>query len=201
MIRTAPRASWYWDGVEWRPFTGVPGEWWWDGHCWRDRGAPPKPIRVARMTVRVQAYMTAYVAGLAVLLAAVGLVSGLAPLAAAAAGVGILLAGGAWSLGALGRALVASRMARWVVSAVEGLVLLPAGLAMIVAADRAAADAGTPANPGTDGPFADGGVGALGLLGYAYLCGAIVVLLAMGSAAGSHWLRARPVQRRPSASR
>jgi hypothetical protein len=158
--------------------------WAWDGYTWRS-STPPKlsrGIRLSRGAVVIQAVTTAIAGAFALLLALMTAASGrewllfgLAVFALACA-----LAGLAWFLFWL-RSKMGHPTARWRVGAlVTEILLFPAGVALAWAAEYANEHAGTPQNPGTDGPFADGGAGAIGLMGYAYVIGALVVICAVG---------------------
>jgi len=64
------------------------------------------------------------------------------------------------------------------------LLLVPVGYVLTVVGNWAVANAGTPTNPGTDGPFADGLFAALVLMGSLFWgCGLAMALLLLWEAA------------------
>jgi multisubunit Na+/H+ antiporter MnhB subunit len=108
-----------------------------------------------------------------------------------AAAVGILTAAG------FGLLAVKQRRARdrWrIVLLVLQVALFAVGIPLLNAASYASDHAGTPQNPGTDGPFADGGYGLAWLTSLAFIGGAVIavtVLLWEQILAGIRYLRVR----------
>lgn len=90
-----------------------------------------------------------------------------------------------WLTRALRRGSV---LARWITLVVEVLGAA-GGAALYALAMDAQAHAGTAANPGTDGPFADGGVGILALTGLLFMIGGAVVTMLLGVLPGVRRLR------------
>jgi hypothetical protein len=68
-----------------------------------------------------------------------------------------------------------SVMARRLTILSEVLLFAP-GVALFSLGSYASQHAGTPANPGTDGPYADGGEGLITAIGLSYAAGAVVVV-------------------------
>jgi hypothetical protein len=128
--------------------------------------------------VVLQGFATSAIGVAAVLLALASAASGLQwlPLAALLVGVAALSA-----LLATGMFLASAKLgllsvkARYV-TVVGELLLLAPGVALAAVGNYATQHAGTPANPGTDGPLADGGTGLIALAGMAYAGGAVVVV-------------------------
>jgi hypothetical protein len=137
-------------------------------------------LGVARTALVIQGFATAAICAMALLLAAVAAVSGaqggllFAGLALGVAALGALIAWG--MLFASARLGVRSVRARYLTILAEFLILA-AGISLTVLGSYAVQHAGTPTNPGTDGPFADGGNGLLLLTGIAYAGGAAVVIV------------------------
>ncbi len=108
-----------------------------------------------------------------------------------AAAVGILIAAG------FGLLAVKQRRARdrWrIVLLILQVALFAVGIPLLNAANYASYHAGTPQNPGTDGPFADGGYGLAWLTRLAFIGGAVIVvtvLLWEQILRGIRYLRAR----------
>jgi hypothetical protein len=108
------------------------------------------------------------------------------------AGAGLLLFGAAGALWWL-RSRLKRVLDRWRMAAlVTELALGALGVALVDLATYAEAQAGSPGNPGTDGPFADGGCAMILLLGCAFIAGAALV------AVGLLWDAARLVRARLS---
>lgn len=119
---------------------------------------------------------------------AIGVMAVLLAVASAASGAQyLLLAGLSLVVGALS-GLIAAGM--FIASAKLGLLsvrtrhltilfevlLFAPGIALWSFGSYATQHTGTPANPGTDGPFADGGQGLIALTGLSYAAGAVVVV-------------------------
>ena len=108
-----------------------------------------------------------------------------------AAAVGILIAVG------FGLLAVKQQRARdrWrIVLLMLQFALFAVGIQLLNAAIYASDNARTPQNPGTDGPFADGGDGLAWLTSLAFIGGAVIVvtvLLSEQILAGIRYLRAR----------
>lgn len=132
---------------------------------------------IARLTLVLQGFATGAIATMALFLAAACAASGSQwlPLAAVTLGVAVLSA-----LIAAGMFIASAKLglrsikARYLTIACEVLLIAP-GFALVLLASYATDHAGAAANPGTDGPFADGGQGLIGLTGLSYAVGAIIV--------------------------
>jgi hypothetical protein len=114
---------------------------------------------------------------LALLLAAVSLTAGAQGLLFAALSLGVFVLSGLIATGmfyASAKLGLLSIRARHLTILFEVLLFVP-GVALWSVGSYAAQHAGTPANPGTDGPFADGGDSLIALMGMAYAAGAIVI--------------------------
>ncbi len=97
----------------------------------------------------------------------------LAGLSLVVAVIGVLLTSGWLTASAkLGQHSVSARR---LTLAGELLILAP-GIALTALGNYLTQNAGTPANPGTDGPFADGAEGLIALIGMTYVGGAVVVI-------------------------
>lgn len=177
--------SWWWDGTVWRPSPGAPGAWWYDGRQWvlayplaSVRRNQPRAVRGVWGALSVQAVGTVT---LGVIAFAVGVISALSGsqwlvLAAVSCSVGVAASGLGAVLLLLSRRIdQRSRRVRLITIGVQSM-LVPVGIALLAVANYATEHAGTPQNPGTDGPFADGEIGLIGLLGYAYVLGGLIVI-------------------------
>jgi hypothetical protein len=107
--------------------------------------------------------------------------------AAGVLGIGFGLLGFAVFLWML-RSKLRARFNRWrlVTFLVQvGLIVVGIVLVQLVSGYQP----GTPQNPGTDGPFADGSEGAIGLSGYLFVLGGLVALVQLMWEAASKGLR------------
>ncbi len=149
---------------------------WWEqvspaGSCSRAMG-------VARTSLVFQGFATLGLGVMALLLAVASVAAGaqylvLAALSLVVAALSALIAAGLFIASAkLG---LLSVRARWLTIWAELLLFAP-GIALAAFGTYATQHAGTPTNPGTDGPFADGGQGLIALTGTAYAVGAVVVV-------------------------
>ncbi len=137
-----------------------------------------RALRVARYTVVAQGVFTAAASVMALLFAALAAMAGAQGLAFAGlsllvAAIAAAVAGGMFIASAkLG--LLAIK-ARYITILFELLLIAP-GIALAAIGNYATEHAGSPANPGTDGPFADGAYGLFALAGVAYAAGGAVVI-------------------------
>jgi len=188
------------DGRNW---VSSDGKWLWDGRSWRTTrprftvGRLPEASATAWISRVVLAIQGSGIGCAGLMLAMIGLIATLggAVLTALAlfgsASVGILIAAG------FGLLAVKQRRARdrWrIVLLILQVALFAVGIPLLNAANYASDHAGTPQNPGTDGPFADGGYGLAWLTSLAFIGGAVIVvtvLLWEQILAGILYLRAR----------
>ena len=188
------------DGRNW---VSSDGKWLWDGRSWRNTGPPftvgrlPKASATAWISRVVLAIQGSGIGCAGLMLAMIGLIATLggAVLTAlalfGAASVGILIAPG------FGLLALKQRRARdrWrIVLLILQVALFAVGIPLLNATNYASDHAGTPQNPGTDGPFADGGYGLAWLTSLAFIGGAVIVvtvLLWEQILAGIRYLRAR----------
>ncbi len=188
------------DGRHW---VSSDGKWLWDGRSWRSTrprftvGRLPEASPTAWINRVVLAIQGSGIGCAGLMLAMIGLIAtlggavftGLALFGAAA--VGILIAAG------FGLLAVKQRRARdrWrIVLLILQVALFAVGIPLLNAANYASYHAGTPQNPGTDGPFADGGYGLAWLTRLAFIGGAVIVvtvLLWEQILRGIRYLRAR----------
>jgi hypothetical protein len=132
----------------------------------------------ARMSLVLQGFATLAISVMALFLALASVASGvqylaLSGLALVVVALSALIATGMFIASAkLGSPSV--RVRHFTVLA-ELLLFVP-GVALAAFGTYATQHAGTPATPGTDGPFADGGEGLIALTGIAYAGGAVVVI-------------------------
>ena len=138
-------------------------------------GLGPRPLRVARATIALQAIGTAYLAAMLIFVALLAVAAGARWLAAAGivALIGLVIFGVAVGLYRvmvqLGRF---SRRARIAATLIE-LALAAPGFAMAVVGNAASA-----ADP-NQGPFADGELALMVLLGGAFAAGAFIVVVCL----------------------
>jgi hypothetical protein len=188
------------DGNQW---VSSDGKWLWDGSRWRSTSPRFTVGRLPEASVEAWIYrivlaiqgsgvgcaglMLAMIAFFATLGGA--LLTALAVFGAAA--VGILIAAG-FGLLALKQRRVRDR---WRIALLPLQVALFAiAIPLLNAANYVSDHAGTPQNPGTDGPFADGGYGLAALTSWAFIGGAevvVAVLLWEQIVVGVRWLKAR----------
>ena len=139
-------------------------------------GSFSRGLGVARRTLVIQGFATSAIGLMALLLAAAMAASGAFPLAGLSlvvAALSSLITAGMFVASAkLG---LLSVRARRLTILFEVLIFAP-GVALWYVGDYATQHAGTPANPGTDGPIADGGEGLIALAGLSYTAGAVVVV-------------------------
>ena len=150
-------------------------------HSWWQQVSPAgsfsRALGVARRTLVIQAFATSATSLLALLLAAVSLTAGAQELPFAALSLGVAVLSGLIATGmflASAKLGLLSVRARHLTIVFEVLLFVP-GVALWALGSYAAQHAGTPTNPGTDGPFADGGEGLIALVGMAYAAGAVVI--------------------------
>jgi hypothetical protein len=141
-------------------------------------GSYSRALGIARRTLVIQGFATSAVGIMALLLSAATAVSGARWLPLA----GVLLVVSAVSgLIAAGMFIASAKLgflsvrARYLTILSEVLLLAP-GAALFSLGNYWSQHAGTPANPGTDGPFADGGQGLIALVGLSYAAGAVVIV-------------------------
>jgi hypothetical protein len=180
-----------WNGVS------LDGKWRWDGAAWLPTGvrlglkglrsAPiPKTFWVAQAALAGEGIAIGFMALPVAAIAAISLIAGIAApqvdtLAVAGVSIGaiaVLLAavGGLWLLIAkTGPVLNVWSLAAFGVE----LALVSVGYLLIAVSDYLTATAGTPSNPGTDGPFADGFTGGIALMGVAFFAGGTILLTAL----------------------
>lgn len=175
----SPDGRWMWNGTTWVPAG--------DGSPKLGRaGSVPRKIWLARAAIIGETFAIgcgAYVVGLiavvvwlagafgrqpSVLLGALGLMVVVVLMLASVACLGFMII-------KLGPVLDGWRLAIFGAQ----LALVPIGYFLMVVAGVLTANAGTPDNPGTDGPFADGMTGAIGLVGFAFFVGGSTVLLVL----------------------
>lgn len=188
------------DGRDW---VSSDGKWLWDERSWR---STRPPFTVGRLP---EASATAWINR--VVLAIQGSGIGCAGLGLAMIGLIATLGGAVWTalalfgaatvglLVAAGFGLLAMKQRRardpWrIVLLILQVALFAVGIPLLNAANYASDHAGTPQNPGTDGPFADGGYGLAALTSLAFIGGAVIVvtvLLWEQILAGIRYLRAR----------
>jgi hypothetical protein len=149
--------------------------------CWEHvspAGSYSRALGFARATLVLQGFATSALGVMALLLAAAIAASGAQwlPLAGLSLVVAALIASIAAGMfiGSAKLGLLSSR-ARYLTILAELLLSAP-GVALVALGNHAMQHAGTPANPGTDGPFADGGEGLIALAGMAYAGGAVVIM-------------------------
>ncbi len=156
-------------------FLALIGRWW---TLASPANSSSRALRVARSTVVAQGACTAAASVTALLFAALGAMAAAQGLAFAGlsllvAAIAAAIAGGMFIASAeLG---LLSIKARYITVLFE-LVLIVPGVALAAIGNYATEHAGSPANPGTDGPFADGAYGLLALAGVAYAAGGAVVI-------------------------
>lgn len=170
------------DGERW---VSADGRWIWDGDVWRPRPAERRLLAetlsvgywVARTAIGIQSASTGCLGSMTLLVGLLTIVAGglrWLGLAGIFLAVGVLIVG----LGSLiGWILtrVGPDHPRWTFAAfLVQWPLIVAGVAMV--ALEAAYQPGTPDNPGTDGPFADGGNGVIALAGMTYVGGGAIAI-------------------------
>jgi hypothetical protein len=143
-------------------------------------GSLSHALRLARTTLVIQGLATTAISVVALLLAALAAASGaqgglpFAGLALVVTALGGLIAWGMFIASA--RLGARSVRARYLTILAE-FVILAAGVGMTALGNYAMQNAGTPTNPGTDGPFADGANGLILLTGMTYAGGAVVIMV------------------------
>ncbi len=141
-------------------------------------GSYSRALRIARRMLVIQGCATSAIGITSLLLSAATAVLGARWLLLAgvllivSAVSGLITAGMFIASAKLG---LLSVRARYLTILSEVLLFAP-GVALFSLGNYATQHAGTPANPGTDGPFADGGEGLIALVGLSYAAGAVVVL-------------------------
>ena len=163
--------NWAWDGSRWIPTTSTSAI---AGSSW---AAVSVGFWIARLFALGQGVGTIGTGLLTWFLGLLILVAGakwwwlaglFALIGMGALGVGAFLA---WSVAKLG-----PHHPRWNFGIfILEIPLIPLGLFLIVL--EASYSPGSPQNPGTDGPFADGGNGLLALLGLAWTVGGVATIL------------------------
>ncbi len=143
-------------------------------------GSRLRALRLARTTLVIQGFVTTGISVMALLLAALAAASGaqgglpFAGLALVVTVLGGLIAWGIFVASA--RLGVRSVRARYLTILGE-FFILAAGVPMTALGNYATQNAGTPTNPGTDGPFGDGANGLILLTGMTYAGGAVVIMV------------------------
>jgi hypothetical protein len=149
--------------------------------CWEQvspAGSYSRALGSARTTLLLQGFATSALGVMALLLAAATAASGsqwlpLAGLSLVVAALSTFIATGMF-IGSAKLGLLSDR-ARYLTILAELLLFAP-GVALAALGNYATQHAGTPANAGTDGPFAGGGEALIAVVGMAYAAGAIVVM-------------------------
>lgn len=186
------------DGRQW---ISSDGKWFWDGRSWRRTDA--------RFTVGPlpEASVEAWINRIVLVIQGSGI--GCAGIMLATIAF-IATLGGAMltALGVLGAAVIALLVTagfgflalkqgrvrdRWRIALlVVQVALFAIGIPLLNAATYASDHAGTPQNPGTDGPFADGGYGLATLASLAFIGGSVIVFAVLvweQVVVGVSWLR------------
>jgi hypothetical protein len=137
-------------------------------------GSLPLWVRISRGVLAAQSVATSCLGAIGVLVATLSLGAGTQwlPFVAATFGVSAVALGAAFGLWKL-KSMLTRIPDRWMlVTIATETVLFSIGVALFELIGRAPQP-----SQGTDGAFADGGAGALGLVAYAYVAGVLVVVL------------------------
>ena len=149
----------------------------------------PRALRLVRWILAGQSVVLALASAFGFLYASLAIITGLQWILFSLACVGIAL--GLFAIAvfiAWLRVHTGRNLDRWtVLTGLTELVLFPAGVVLIVLATNY--QPGSPGSPGTDGPFADGGYGAVALLGDALALGPLLIGALFGWRVCQVWLR------------